>query len=142
MTLIAEGATDQSYAQLKKTLNLPNDLAQLRTQYKQFQHYLSTNTTAIELDASQAIFLDRSRPIESAYLSVLENDYDAKHLEVNFGSPSSAAKAINDLIASQTHGRIKDVVKPNDISNAPRLLLTSSVFFKGGWKVCFEYSFS
>lgn len=137
MTLITEGATEESYAQLKKTLNLPNDLTQLRTAYKQFQHYLSANTNAIQIDANLAVFSDRNRQVENNYLNVLENEYGAKHLPVDFRSPSVAAKDINDLISLQTHGKIRDVVKPNDISNSPRLLLTSSVFFKGAWKVCF-----
>lgn len=135
MVLIAEGATDQSFDQLEKVLRLPNDLSNLRTAYKNFQRLLLVNTSTVELAVNQALFSDINRPLVNDYVNVLVSDYEADHLPVNFRIPSTAVKTVNDHISYRTQGRIQEVVKPEDLSEA-QLLLTSSIFFKGLWKVC------
>lgn len=134
MVLIAEGAKDQSYNQLSNVLRLPNDLSNLRTAYKNFQRLLVVNTSTVELAVNQALFSDINRPLENDYVNVLNYDYEADHLPVDFRAPSSAVKTINDHISFRTQGKIQDVVKPEDLTEA-QLLLTSSIFFKGLWKV-------
>lgn len=134
MVLIAEGATDQSFNELSKVLRLPNDLSNLRTAYKNFQRLLLVNTSTVELAVNQALFSDINRPLQNDYVNVLAYDYEADHLPANFQVPASAVKTVNDHISFRTQGKIRDVVKPEDLSEA-QLLLTSSIFFKGLWKV-------
>lgn len=135
MVLIAEGATDESYAQLKKVLRLPNDLVSLRTPYRSYQRLLLSNTDAVELALNHALFSDINRPIEYGYENILKNNYEADYVSVNFRAPNNATKVINDYINKQTHGKIQTVVTPDDLIDS-QLLLTSSIFFKGQWKVC------
>lgn len=134
MVLIAEGATDQSLVQLQNVLRLPHDLNDLRTAYKQFQRLLLVNTSTVQLAVNQALFSDINRPLENDYANILAYDYEADHIPVNFQVPAYATKRINDHISYRTQGKIQDVVKPEDLLEA-QLLLTSSIFFKGQWKV-------
>lgn len=136
MLLVAEGATDESLAQMNKVLRLPSDLNVLRSAYKNFQRLLVVNTTTVELAVNQAIFSDINRPLESNFVHVLRNDYEADHLAVNFRAPPAAVNTINNYISWRTQNKIRNVVKPEDLADA-QLLLTSSIFFKGQWKVCF-----
>lgn len=135
MILIAEGSAGKSFDQLNTVLRLPNDLNHLRTAYKNFQNLLLVNTSTIELAVNQAIFSDLNNPIDNAYARILEGDYEADHIPVNYRNPTNAVKAINDHISFRTHGKIQNVVKPEDLAEA-QLLLTSAIFFKGQWKVC------
>lgn len=139
MVLIAEGATDQSLAQMQNVLRLPNNFNDLRTAYKQFQRLLLVNTSTVQLAVNQALFSDINRPLENDYANILALDYEADHIQVNFQVPAFASKRINDHISNRTQGKIQDVVKPEDLLEA-QLLLTSSIFFKGKWKVGFFYS--
>lgn len=134
MVLIAEGATDQSLQQLQKTLRLPNDFNDLRTAYKQFQRLLLVNTSTVQLAVNQALFSDINRPVENDYANILAFDYEADHVPIDFRVPAYAVKRINDHISYRTQGKIQNVVKPEDLLEA-QLLLTSSIFFKGKWKV-------
>lgn len=137
MLLIAEGATDQSFNQLAKVLRLPNDAANLRAAYKNFQHLLLVNTSTIELAVNQALFSDINRPLAIDFVNVLSYEYEADHLPVNFRNPPYAVKMVNDHISFRTQGKIQDVVKPEDLAEA-QLLLTSSIYFRGKWKVGFD----
>lgn len=134
MVLVAEGANDESLEQLKKVLRLPNDLNDLRTAYKHFQRLLLVNTSTVQLAVNQAIFSDINRPLENEYANILSYDYEADHIPVNFQVPAIAVKRINDHISYRTQGKIENVVKSEDLLEA-QLLLTSSIFFKGKWKV-------
>lgn len=134
MVLVAEGAADNSFDQLDKVLRLPYDLTSVRTAYKSFQRLLLVNTSTVELAVNQALFSDINNPIDNNYARILENDYEADHLPVNYRIPFNAVKTINDHISYRTQGKIQDVLKPDDLAEA-QLLLTSAIFFKGQWKV-------
>lgn len=134
LVLIAEGANDKSFEQLQKVLRLPNDLYSLRAAYKQFQRLLLVNTTTVQLAVNQALFSDINRPLQNDYANILAYDYEADHIPVNFQSPAVAVKQINDHISYRTQGKIQNVVKQEDLLET-QLLLTSSIFFKGKWKV-------
>lgn len=135
MLLVSEGSVGRTYDQMKAILRLPNDVNSLRTAYKNFERLLLVNTSTIELAVNQALFSDVNRPIENSYASLLQTEYEADHLPVDFRNSRNAVKVINDHISWRTQGKIKDVVKPEDLIDA-QLLLTSSIFFKGQWKVC------
>lgn len=134
MVLLAEGSSGNTFEQLKKVLRLPSDLTYVRSAYKSFQHSLTVNTTTIELAVNQAFFSDINRPIDIAYEHILESDYEADHLAVNFHVPQLAVKTINDYVKQQTKGKVEEIVKDTDLQDA-QLLLTSAIYFKGQWKV-------
>lgn len=135
MVLLAEGATDQTLDQLKDVLHLPNDLTQLRTAYSEIQQRLRTNTTAIELTSNSAMFSNINYRIDNKFISTLTHAYSVEHIPVNFQNTSIAATTINDYIRIRTHDRIQNVVQPDDLIDI-QLLLSSSIFFRGQWKVC------
>lgn len=140
MLLLAEGAAGKSFQQMEQTLHLPGDLTYLRTAYKAFQKALVVNTTTVELAVNQAIFSDLNRPIDNSYASILSNDYEADHIAVNFNDRKQAVQAINQHISSRTNGKIQNVIKSEDLTDA-QLLLASTIFFRGQWKVCFSFRF-
>lgn len=135
MVLLAEGASDQTLDQLKNVLHLPNDLTQLRTAYYEIQQRLRTNTTAIEVTSNAAMFSNVNYHIDDKFVSTLARAYRVEHIPVNFQNTSTAAVTINDYIRIRTQGRIENVVQPGDLIDI-QLLLSSSIFFRGQWKVC------
>lgn len=135
MVLIAEGATDETLVQLKNVLHLPDDLTHLRAAYNDIQHRLQTNTTSIELTVNHALFSNINYIIDNKYIDTLSKIYRVEHVPVNFQIKSDAATTINDYISIRTQGRIKNIVHPEDLIDI-QLLLSSSIFFRGQWKVC------
>lgn len=138
MVLLAEGANDQTLDQLKNVLHLPNDLTQLRIAYYEIQQRLRTNTTAIELTSNSALFSNVNYRIDNKFISTLARAYRVEHIPVNFQNTSIAAITINDYIRVRTQGKIDIVVQADDLIDI-QLLLSSSIFFRGQWKVCFFF---
>lgn len=134
MLLVAEGASNRTHDQLKQALRLPNDFQQTRSIYKNIENVLSSNTSGIELAVNQAVFTDTKYPLQADYEDTLANQYEADFLNVDFQNQSDAVKTINDYICLRSGGKINDTVKPDDLADT-KLLLTSSILFKGKWKV-------
>lgn len=135
LILVAEGASDESFAQLARVLNLPDDMNHLRPPYKNLERLLMVNTSSVEVTSNQALFSDRNSLLEDNYVHLLRNTYEADQVSVDFQQPFVAAKTINDHINFRTHGKIHDVVAPGDLTNA-QLVLASTIYFNGAWKVC------
>lgn len=135
MVLIAEGASGRTFSQLESVLHLPNNLAEFRTGFENLQQLLAVNTSALEVALNQILFSDINRPLVENYVNILQNDYRADHFLVNFLAPDSAADAINNHINFRTKGKITNIVTPDELTEI-HLVLASTVFFKGQWKVC------
>lgn len=101
------------------------------------QRLLMVNTSTVELNVNQALISDENRPLDAGYVDTLAYTYEADQISVDFQDPKQAAKKINDHISAHTNGKIKDLIKPDDLMDAPRLMLSSSIFFNGRWRVCY-----
>lgn len=134
LTLLAEGATNNTFDELQQTLRLPADLSVLRQEFSQYQNFLTIKTPTVELLAGQALFSDRNQPVDPSYAARLSNDYHADHMPVNFRDANTASSEINSYISLRTGGKINNLIKPEDLTDA-HLLLTSTIFFKGKWTV-------
>ncbi|XP_031635846.1 serine protease inhibitor 77Ba-like [Contarinia nasturtii] len=135
MLLLAEGATGQSFDQLKEALGIPQNLTELRNTYGHIERTL-TGSSAIELEMSQAVIYDTNRPIIPEYRQVVESEYKADLLPVNFVNTREAAKVVNEHIRLKTHDKIQNFLEPSDLTDV-QLLLASVNFFKGKWKFPF-----
>lgn len=136
MVLIAEGASDESFKQLEEVLRLPSDLRDLRAAYTNVQQLLTVNTTAVEVGVNQVLFSDANRALERGYVKMLTKDYRADHFRVNFEAPDAAANAINSHINFRTHGKIQNIVTPEELIQI-HLVLACTVYFRGEWQVGF-----
>lgn len=137
MLLLAEGSDGESFNQFKNTLHLPDESAfqYMRSQYPEFRQQLMVNISTVELDVNQAIFADSNRHVHPEYLNLIHRFYGVDYVPITSLSSTEAANTINNYIQEKTHGKIKNVVKPGDLNDL-RLMLTSTIFFKGQWTVC------
>lgn len=136
MLLLAEGSDGESFDQLKNTLHLPeaNVFQYMRSQYPEFREQLMVNTSNVELDVNQAIFADTNSQVHPEYLNLIHRYYGVDYIPITSLSSTAAAKTINKYVADKTHDKVKNVVKPGDLNDV-RLMLTSTIFFKGQWTV-------
>lgn len=134
MLLVAEGASGQSFDQLKQALHLSNDLTESQAIYKNIEKLLSTNRSGIELAVNQAMFTDSKYQLQPEYVDTLVNQYEANFLSVDFQQQGETAQTINNYLSNRTNGQINSVVNPDDLTETT-LVLTSMMHFEGKWKV-------
>jgi serpin B len=74
-----------------------------------------------------------------AFLDVTRKQYGAQLEQVDFAQHTDAARlAINQWVEKQTADKIKDLIKPGDVTAQTRLVLTNAIYFKGSWATPFK----
>lgn len=105
--------------------------------YEEFHKYRKLSmiqTPSVELLSSQSIFIDQHRPQDIRYIDSLQRKFKVKLETMDFEDTVSAARLINNHVVNQTRGKIASVVQPQFLVNA-KMVLTSSIYFNGKWKV-------
>ena len=68
------------------------------------------------------------------FLDVLAEYYGAGMIPTDFaGAPDESRVRINDWVAQETEGKIKDLLPPGVIDRSTRLVLTNAIYFNASW---------
>jgi serpin B len=87
-----------------------------------------------KLTVANALWAQKEYPFKVPFTDMVKKNYGAELTNVDFiGQRDSAAKAINRWVARQTKGKIDEIVAPDSLTDATRLVLTNAVYFKGAW---------
>jgi serpin B len=92
------------------------------------------------LNVANAAWGQRGYRFEGAYLKTLAGHYGAGLRALDFGQPRQASDEINAWVADQIEDRIQELVPPDVISPATRLVLANAIYFKASWLSRFEES--
>lgn len=91
-------------------------------------------TSTIQVENLQAMYYDTYEKVDQDYISTLTTCYTAKVQNLNFNDTKRSVNFINNAINTETKGLIRDAITEDDVANA-RILLTSTLYFKGQWQV-------
>jgi serpin B len=125
MAMTAAGAQGDTLKEMQKILNLPSNL-------KDLAHALSSNNKLLQnhLKIANSLWIAPQFPILSPFRKTIENDFQASVQSIDF-SQSTAVNTINKWIAQNTDQKITNLLSPNDIQGATRLVLTNALYFSG-----------
>ncbi len=94
---------------------------------------------AFRLNNANAVWGQQGYPFLDAYLRTLAEQYGAGVRTVDFrADPERGRKLVNDWVADQTEGHIRDILAPGIINELTRLVLANAVYFKATWLYPFE----
>lgn len=87
------------------------------------------------LRAPAAAWLQAGLPVRPDYTAAVAGLASVTVRDADFAAaPDQARRAINEVIAGQTAGRITDLLGPGSIGPATRLVLASAVYLKAAWE--------
>uniref|UniRef100_A0A8B9Z2U7 Serpin domain-containing protein n=1 Tax=Buteo japonicus TaxID=224669 RepID=A0A8B9Z2U7_9AVES len=85
------------------------------------------------------IYVEKTYPLLLTYIKLSKNYYKAEPHKVNFKTaPEQTRKEINAWVEKQTEGKIKNLLSPQDVGNATKLVLVNAIYFKAEWKMKFR----
>lgn len=137
LAIISEGANGATAQQLEQVLGLPPNKEPFRRNYKSFTKYLQQKTEDAQLDLNSAIFTTKDQNLNRAYQTLVKSFYGVDIMPTNFKNSKEAVTMINTYVSKATKNRIRDFVRPDDVKNA-EIMLVSTLFFKGRWKLPFN----
>ncbi len=94
---------------------------------------------AVELDVSNAAFVQKGMSLQQAYLDSLSSTFGAGLGLLDYANdPEGARQIINKWASDQTKGRIPAVLHPGDIDTLTRIVLANAIYLKAAWAYPFD----
>ncbi|XP_030380003.1 serine protease inhibitor 77Ba-like isoform X2 [Scaptodrosophila lebanonensis] len=135
LILLFEGASGQTYAQLRNALRININDETLRDVWNMWSTYLNVNTSTIEVASLQALYTSKEHEISTEYLNHIRK-YNVQPVATDFFDRKTV-KHINEATYQSTRGLIPFAVLPQEIFGV-KMFLLSSLYFKGQWKYPFN----
>ena len=86
------------------------------------------------LNIANAIWGQEGYHFLPGFLDVLAEHYGAGMMPADFaGAPDESRVRINDWVAEETSGKVKDLLPPGIIDPSTRLVLTNAIYFNASW---------
>jgi len=137
------GASGDTAAEMAAVLHLPQGLAPADLHQAagkliaRFQ--TAADHTPATLRVANALWAQQGAQWLPPFLDLLGKNYQAKLATMDFvHAAEESRKTINDWVAQQTAGKIRDLIGPGVLSGDTRLVLTNAVYFKADWQDPFE----
>ncbi|MBE9127600.1 serpin family protein [Coleofasciculus sp. LEGE 07092] len=86
----------------------------------------------VQLSIANSLWTAESKPVKPEFLQNIQNFYEAKVQNLNFGNPA-APSIINAWIQESTNNKIDKIVDPGDITSGTVFVLINAIHFLGTW---------
>ncbi|XP_076659072.1 uncharacterized protein LOC143362614 [Halictus rubicundus] len=137
LTMLAEASGGETKAEIVSTLRLPDNESLIRKNTQRTLASLKRNGNGTEIDLSTCFWVNKNLHILDSYKDSLQTYYHASVESVNFEDSLGTAQKINDFVQRATRGQLSSPVVGGFPPNT-QLLLTSVIYFKGGWLKAFD----
>ncbi len=139
MGMTYEGARGKTKEEMQRVFHFPVDDKARREGFLRLISEINSKDKKYELHTANALWVEKSYKLLEDYLKTVERYYYGKATNVGFISErEQAVLLINSWVSGNTKGKIKDIIKPMDVSQDTRLILTNAIYFKGKWKLQFD----
>jgi len=143
LAMARAGAAGETASQMDAVLHLPREgVAQgHRELAQQLEPPLlaerdeegTRRTPAYQLNIANALWGQEDLPFQKGFLAVLEDDYGAPLVRVDFEKSGEVRDRINAWVAEQTRERIKNIIPEGQPSPDVRLALANAIYLKASW---------
>jgi serpin B len=135
LAMTSAGARGQTLDEMTKAMHYPEQ-EKLHPGFKSLDAALGGPPNVkrgYQLSTANALWGRKDYGFRPEFLKLTKDHYGAGLEEVNFTQPEEARKTINAWVEKETRDKIKDLIKPGNITPDTRLVLTNAIYFKGDW---------
>jgi serpin B len=143
------GAAGDTAAQMAKILHFSLQGDALHQAFKSLDVLLQSRNwqgknaqgkdEGVLVKTANSLWAQKDLAIEKPFLDALATDYGAGVRLVDYRTAVEVArKAINDWVAGETEGKIKDLITEGALGELTRLVLVNAVYFDASWASQFD----
>ena len=136
LAMTYEGANGTTAQEMRDVLKFQQNNDTIQCSFGKIYNLLNINAEYI-LKTANALWTQDNYPFLLDYLHFIENYYMGKATGVDFNDADQTAQLISQWVEENTGGKIKDLIKSDDIHPLTRLILTNAIYFEGSWKYQF-----
>ena len=138
LSMTANGTAGETAAQMKDVLGFEAfSYEQMNGFFKKMSRELTEADQLTELGIANSVWIREGFPVYEKFKDIVRLWYRAQIEELDFSSPS-AIETINNWCASQTNGKIEEII--DEIPPAMVMYLINALYFKGTWTCSFDKS--
>lgn len=134
------GARGETAKQMATTLHFTLEQERLHPAFGSLRHEIlgadpeRKVNRKFELETANRLWGQMDYNFLPDFLKTTEDNYGAGLRQVDFiTARDEARKTINAWVEEQTHDKIKELIKPDILSEDTRLVLTNAIYFKSAW---------
>lgn len=130
------GAKGKTADEIASTLHFAGDQAQVLSRWGELTHALITEDAdrAFTLRLANRLFVDKHRELDTIFFDINMKTFGARTDAFDFqAQPDDSRQKINFWVAKETQDRIKDLLPPNSITSATRLVIVNAIYFLADW---------
>lgn len=125
-----EGSKSNTKQEFEKVLYLKNS-SSLNNDYLYSIANKSDSCTGLKV--FNAIWLDKRLKVEEGYRKSVSDKYFSDFKLTEFTNTEAAVSDINRWVSEKTNRRINEIVSAANINSGTKLLISSTIYFKGEW---------
>lgn len=138
LSMTANGTAGETAAQMKDVLGFEAfSYEQMNGFFKKISRELTEADQLTELGIANSVWIREGFPVYEKFKEIVRLWYRAQIEELDFSSPS-AIETINNWCASQTNGKIEEII--DEIPPAMVMYLSNALYYKGTWTYSFDKS--
>ncbi len=145
LALAQSGARGETARQVGRVLRWPDDPTRLELASAALIRGLNADGDggAWQSRLASALWVQDGYPLLDAYQARLKEVFGLEPGRVDFaGHREESCRTINDWTATRTGGKIAEVVRPGDLPERTRLVLTTALYFRANWRDAFRREFT
>jgi serpin B len=143
LAMTYSGARGETARQVAKALHFTLPSGELHPAFHKLIDELNRQGTpqagakpagSLQLSTANALWTQTGTPILPGFQKLIESNYGGALFPIDFRqSPAAACQYINHWVEEQTRGKIKDLLKPQNVDARTVLILTNAIYFKALW---------
>lgn len=118
------------------TLNLPCDPQKVESLFRNVQASLNKQSS-ITLNSANKVYVRNNIKLSQNFQNSAAH-FGAEVASFDVQQNVATANEINGWVENKTHDKIKNIIKPDDITVDTAMLLINALYFKGQWEFPFE----
>jgi serpin B len=130
------GARGNTATEMEKVFHFPFQEQRCHSLFKTLLESVVSQKQC-EVHIANSLWVKMGYHLNQNYLKGIETNYGKAIFEVNF-STGQTVRQINDWVADQTRGKIRNIM--GHLDSLTRFILVNAIYFKGLWEVQFENS--
>jgi serine protease inhibitor len=136
LAMTMAGARGNTEQQMIKTLHFETN--QIHTTFGRLQRQLRSVPNGTEVTIANGLWAQSGHPFIPQFLSLVQQEYEAKVNQADFRWASAVASEINSWVSSKTRGKLSNMVPPELLDQYSRLVIVNAIYFKGTWQTRFN----
>jgi serpin B len=134
------GAHGETETQMRDVLHFSDEPYIIPSSFAKLQQKLDEEKRrdGIQLDIANALWAENGGQFFPGFMKIAKDQYQAEIKRSDFlGDADGARREINDWIASKTHDKIQDILRPGSLDAPTTLVLVNAIYFNAAWALRF-----